>query len=459
MELDDVRKEILDAPGHLLIQGGPGSGKTTIALLKAARTLETLEPEQHVVFLSFSRAAVRQISERVGEHLPRAIRSLLEVRTFHAFFLEFIRAHGLLLTGTPSAFLPPDAERQRQADHDGDWDAETMALASRGVFVFDQLAATAATLLEHSCRLRILYSDRYPLVIVDEFQDTNLDQWRVIQALAERSTVICLADPDQRIYEEFVKGVDEERLHQAISALGPRLFDLAGDNHRSAGGGILDYANAVLRNHPANRPPTVNEVHYGYPYTPESVAHHVILQLQNMLTDQLGHQPTIVVLAPSSAFVARISEAISTEQTVKGNPLPPVDHELVWEPGLSAAAGHVVASILEWPTLPRTEAITGTFNRIADFYRVKSEEKQVQQARSAIRVTNNSIKSFLSGKSPRAKTGTTVIQAYDDGIQLTGNPVTDWQLAPWPVDLPTSGMAKGLIPAPRTWCAASLWTN
>jgi UvrD/REP helicase N-terminal domain len=57
-------------------------------------------------------------------------------------------------------------------------------------------------------------SGRYPLVIVDEYQDTNLDQWRVIQALAKGSTIICLADPDQRIYEGFIPGVDEERLQR-----------------------------------------------------------------------------------------------------------------------------------------------------------------------------------------------------------------------------------------------------
>ena len=70
MDLDETRRAILDADGHLLIQGGPGSGKTTIALLKAGQTLATLEPEQQVVFLSFSRAAVRQIRDRVAEHLP-----------------------------------------------------------------------------------------------------------------------------------------------------------------------------------------------------------------------------------------------------------------------------------------------------------------------------------------------------------------------------------------------------
>jgi hypothetical protein len=70
MDLDDTRLAILDADGQLLIQGGPGSGKTTIALLKAARTLERLEPEQQVVFLSFSRAAVRQIATASPSTFP-----------------------------------------------------------------------------------------------------------------------------------------------------------------------------------------------------------------------------------------------------------------------------------------------------------------------------------------------------------------------------------------------------
>jgi DNA helicase II / ATP-dependent DNA helicase PcrA len=331
MELDDTRRAILDADGHLLVEGGPGSGKTTVALLKAARMLDTLEPEQRVVFLSFSRAAVRQISDRVGEHLPRTGRNHLEIRTFHAFFMDFVRAHGPLLTGMPAVFLPPDAENPRKADYDGDWEAETRELARRSIYVFDQLAPVTATLLERSPALRRLYSDRYPLVIVDEFQDTNLDQWRVIQALAQDSTVMMLADPDQRIFE-FIPGVDETRLQQAAEALAPERFDLAGDNHRSAGNGILDYANAVLRGQPASRPGTVLDLRYGYPSTPEQVAHKVIPLVQAQLAEQLGGLPTVAVLALSNTLAAVVSEEMSEDrQALDGRTLPAIDHKLVWE--------------------------------------------------------------------------------------------------------------------------------
>ncbi|QFZ24525.1 ATP-dependent helicase [Saccharothrix syringae] len=429
MDIDATRRGILDNDGHLLIEGGPGSGKTTIALLKAAQVLEALQPEQHVLFLSFSRAAVRQIADRVTEHIAYSVRDHLEVRTFHAFFLDFVRAHGSLLTGRPSAFLPPDEERRRKADHDGDWSVEVLVLAQQGVYVFDQLAATAATLFERSTALRHLYSDRYPLIIVDEFQDTNIDQWRAIKALAEQSAIICLADPDQRIYEGFVKGVDDARLQQAVDVLSPTRFSLGVDNHRSKGNGILAYADAVLRNQPAEVPDAIDYLSYRPGYKPEHVAHWAIHFLHDKLTAQLGHRPTIAVLGTSGLFVARISEAISTDRVLAGKTLPAIDHELVWDPGLAAAAGYVVASILEWPALPRTEAVTATLHAIADFYRIKTADKETQSARQAIATTVRAIEALTTGRRPASKTAKAMIQAYDEEIQLTGNPVTDWQLA------------------------------
>ena len=61
MELCDKRKAIIAQDGHLLVLGGPGSGKTTIALFKAQGRFATLKPGQEILFLSFSRAAIRQV--------------------------------------------------------------------------------------------------------------------------------------------------------------------------------------------------------------------------------------------------------------------------------------------------------------------------------------------------------------------------------------------------------------
>ena len=65
MERCNLREQLLDCRGHALVIGGPGSGKTTIALKKAVvRINEGLAPGQSVLFLSFSRAAVARMGEQ-----------------------------------------------------------------------------------------------------------------------------------------------------------------------------------------------------------------------------------------------------------------------------------------------------------------------------------------------------------------------------------------------------------
>src|SRR6266566_3072957 len=54
--------------GHLLVTGGPGSGKTTVSILKAAKLArESLPPEARVLFLSFARATVFRVLEAIDE--------------------------------------------------------------------------------------------------------------------------------------------------------------------------------------------------------------------------------------------------------------------------------------------------------------------------------------------------------------------------------------------------------
>ena len=139
--------------------GGPGAGKTTIALLKARKRIEDgLLPGQSVLFLSFSRAAVGRVMEASQREVPKSIRNRLSIQTFHSFFWEIIRGHGYLL-GAPRRLrlLPPhdeDAARHEYESLGLDWNAEReRRFREEGSVAFDLFAPKALELLTRSRRL------------------------------------------------------------------------------------------------------------------------------------------------------------------------------------------------------------------------------------------------------------------------------------------------------------------
>jgi DNA helicase-2/ATP-dependent DNA helicase PcrA len=429
IKLDERRQAIIASTGHIVIEGGPGCGKTTIALLKAATCAADLEPEQRILFLSFSRAAVRQVTDRMRTTLTSAQRTTLEIRTFHSFFLDLVRSHGRLLTGEQARFITPEREAILRAEFKGNddaWKVEKHRLATEeSLYVFDTLAPALADLLERSSDLCNLYSTRYPVIVVDEFQDTSTDQWRVVQALSEASTTICLADPDQRIFDH-IEGVDEHRLEEAKKVLQPETFDLSSDNHRSPASGILEYANAVLRNTPTAAPPNVES--YTYRYTKPELATHLLVQRTlTKLASQLDTPPTVAVLTRVNSFAGRISEGLTQEEEFNGEQLPPIDNILYWDPELAAASALVVASILEWPTLPAKDAVVSTLERIADYYRVKLG-LGTAGARTKIVTLERAIKAVGEGKNTASKTAKVLLEAVEVPPPLTGRSVTDWQI-------------------------------
>src|ERR1700730_6250854 len=108
----DPRELILSAQNHVLVLGGAGSGKTTVALRKAVSRIESLLPGQSVLFLSFSRAAVARISEASKTEATADKRGQLHVQTFHSFCWALWKSHGYLL-GAPKKIkiLLPQDER------------------------------------------------------------------------------------------------------------------------------------------------------------------------------------------------------------------------------------------------------------------------------------------------------------------------------------------------------------
>lgn len=430
MELDDKRRAFLADPGHALVTGGPGCGKTTIALIKAVTTMEALETEQRVLFLSFSRAAVRQIGDRAGDLVARGHRRRLEIRTFHSFFIELVSAHGRLLNGKQPTFLAPSEEDRTRSDFEGDWKAEALRLAvEEGVYVFDRLAAAAAELLTTDGSVRALYNSTYPLVIIDEFQDTNEEQWRVIQAVAAKSQVVLLADPDQRIFD-FIEGVTESRLPEAKAVLKPTDYDLSADNHRSPAGGILDFANAVLRN--SGSLPIAAGIHrrqYRYANEYSGMVHKAVADLLNLLDAQLQRPANIAVLGTDRFAVSSLSQALSEPCIAQGQAFEPVEHYLHWDAGLAAMSGEVLASVLEWPDLCTDERAPLTLQKMADFYRVKyaSSNPRSQAAKTKYLGLEKAILDLRNGKNPRPAAAKKLVLWATADLMLSGNPVMDWR--------------------------------
>src|SRR4051812_48676872 len=99
LDLSEQAKRALASPCPALVLGGPGSGKTTLSLLKAQRLIPQLDPGQEVLFLSFSRAAVHHVLVRCRDVLTADERRSIAVKTYHAFCMDVLRAHGRLLTG------------------------------------------------------------------------------------------------------------------------------------------------------------------------------------------------------------------------------------------------------------------------------------------------------------------------------------------------------------------------
>ena len=287
----------VEHPGRaILVIAGAGSGKTRVLTARVAWLLAHGVAPEAILAFTFTNRAAREMRERIAGIVGELERRLW-VGTFHATAVRILRREARTL-GLPPSFAIYDREDQeslirdlarelgwpegsfkigavlasisdaknalatpedfaRTAYSPGDrriaeifmrYSAE---LRTSGAMDFDDLIAETVRLFRNHPEVGSRYRDRFRHVLVDEYQDTNHAQFRLIQALTGvTGTVFAVGDDDQSIYgwrgADLRNVLDFETTFEGASTV--RLEQ----NYRSTNN-ILDAANAVIENNRARK--------------------------------------------------------------------------------------------------------------------------------------------------------------------------------------------------------------
>ncbi len=293
------REAVAHRGGPLLVVAGAGSGKTRVLTRRIAHLLATGEAAPwEILAITFTNKAADEMRRRVVELVgTRAER--MWVSTFHSACLRMLRSHGSILgyqpsftvydeldsrrmievieveLGFDSKRLPPrsvsgvishakaeliDFETFRDNAR-GDPFATRIAevyrqyqqrLLAANAMDFDDLLMVAVNLLEASDVVRHGYQERFKHILVDEYQDTNRAQNRLVILLgAAHGNVCVVGDSDQSVYRW--RGADVSNILQFEQAFEHATTIVLEQNYRSTQR-VLDAANAIISNNQARRP-------------------------------------------------------------------------------------------------------------------------------------------------------------------------------------------------------------
>ena len=435
-DLSEQKQKLLSQDGNLLVLGGPGSGKTTIALIKAKYEIQKniLKSGQKILFLSFARATVSRVEEQISEMgFDIDIKRNIEINTYHGFTWEILKSHGYLLNGVKRIKLlpPPDAAAKLAEIKD---EQELVKEKQRlfwedGILHFDLFAEYSANLFVNSEILTSIYCDTYPIIILDEFQDTNYHEWLLIKRLGNRSRIIALADPEQRIYE--FRGADPKRIKDYIDDFHPSIFDFEKENNRSNGTDILKFGNDLLAgNINGNTYQNVSIKYYAnIPEVHNQVKLEVLLAMQRL--NKGTSEWSLAILVPSKQLMLQVSDCLSKRQNLKnGKSYPILKHEVALEKEALALSAVLIAGLME-----QGEADLEIKNRLiyhlVDYIRGRKGAGNITQA--DLKLSKVLIEYLNTGKvrgSSNANIITDCITISHEcsQLQFSGNPSSDWIL-------------------------------
>ena len=309
---------------HVRIIAGAGSGKTRVLTYR----ISYLISEMHVLpwkilAITFTNKVANEMKSRVDKMLPQMSQDLT-IRTFHSFAAYFLR-HEISVLGFPASFTILDEEDQTKLVKDiaatmgfkrGDkivskalgyigkqkllgkypddikivnqqFEDEKTCLEIYQIYEdekyknysldFDDLLLQTNYILENFVDIRMKWQEKIDHILIDEFQDTNDTEWKMISLLQKPYTSLyVVGDPDQTIYTW--RGANQN----IILDLNKRYLDMItivlDRNYRSTQN-ILNAANKLI-------------------------AHNKLRVTKNLYTNELGGEPITVNCSPSGRLEA-----------------------------------------------------------------------------------------------------------------------------------------------------------
>jgi DNA helicase II / ATP-dependent DNA helicase PcrA len=297
VDLSKLNPPQREAAGHgggpLLVLAGAGSGKTRVITFRIAHLLARGIPARAICAVTFTNKAAEEMRERIAHLLnDKQTARELTIGTFHALGLQILKTERKAL-GLPrgfaiydqsdqlgaireamrhihdgdrrydakavltrislakNAFIAPDEYEGNPAD---DYDAMTAqvypkyqeTLRACAAFDFDDLIVEPVRLFQRDADVRERWASRFHYVMVDEFQDTNAAQLRMIKCFVEQHGNICVVgDDDQSIYSW--RGAEPRNILEFDRVFpGAKIVKLE-QNYRSTKT-VLAAANAVIAN-------------------------------------------------------------------------------------------------------------------------------------------------------------------------------------------------------------------
>ncbi|WKL67443.1 ATP-dependent helicase [Pseudomonas qingdaonensis] len=233
-----------ESTGNCVILAGPGSGKTKTITVKIARLLaETVRRPQRIACITYSNACIGELRSRLTK-LGAEDGNRTLISTVHSFCLTelvlpyaamagltvpsplavaapaesrtlFIAAYRSVYGEVPRSSSRTSFDKLRRTIPDrnsAEWlawnkretrvvEAYEGLLLAKGLIDFDGIVLAGLELIEKHGWVRQAIRAKYPVVVIDEYQDLGLPLHRIVQSLLDAGVrIIAVGDPDQSIY-------------------------------------------------------------------------------------------------------------------------------------------------------------------------------------------------------------------------------------------------------------------